>query len=204
MFKDDYENNLEYFSNLEKEEYLSAMLGFIEASLFSSNLFNIYTEPEDLEEKTKGKLAYIKNFYDDFLLDEFRVNPDSILKTKFFEGMVFAHNHDEYASKTTEFNSLFEYVFKESLDYYDIVGILIKEPSRKLEEDETLSMREFDTLCNYVKNNTEGFVSMSIVTKMLKNHAYKTNHIFDAEVVESLIQSTAKSYLREYNIEVSV
>ena len=41
-------------------------------------------------------------------------------------------------------------------------------------------MKEFDVLCNYIKNNTKGFVSMNIVTKMLRNHAYKTNHIFDA------------------------
>lgn len=204
MFRDDYEGNLEYFNNLAREDYLSAMLKFIETSLFSSNIFNIYTEPENLEEKTKGKLSYIRAFYDDFLLDEFRVDPDAILKTKFFEGMVFAMTHDSYARNSSEFTDLFDYVFKESLDYDDIVEVLIKEPTRKLDDDETLSMREFDTLCNYVKNNTEGYVPMSIVTKMLKNHAYKTNHIFDAEVVESLIRSTAKSYLERFGIDATV
>ncbi len=204
MFKDDYEANSEYFKGLEKEEYLSAMLENIEDALFSSNIYNIYTEPEDLEETTRGRLAHIKNFYDDFLLDEFRRDPDSILKTPFFRGMVFAQNEDIYASQTNEFTELFDYVFKESLDYDDIVSILIKEPVRKLENDEPLSMKEFDNLCNYVKNNTSGYVPMSIITGMLKNHAYKTNHIFDPEVVESLIRSTAKSYLDEWNIPVTV
>ena len=204
MFKDDYEANKDYFQGLEKEEYLSAMLAFIEDALFSSNIYNIYTDPVDLEEVTEGKLAYIKNFYDDFLLDEFRVDPDSILKTKFFRGMVFANTNDLYASKTKEFGDLFEYIFKISLDYDDIVSILIKEPKRKLEEDEALSMKEFDVLCNYIKNNTKGFVSMNIVTKMLRNHAYKTNHIFDAEVVKSIVASTIGSYLETYGIVVQV
>ena len=54
--------------------------------------------------------------------------------------MVFANTNDLYASKTKEFGDLFEYIFKISLDYDDIVSILIKEPKRKLEEDEALSM----------------------------------------------------------------
>ena len=204
MFKNDYDANRDYFQGLEREEYLSAMLDFIEKSLFSSNIFNIYSEPDNLEEVTQGKLGYIKNFYDDFLLGEFRIDPDSILKTKFFRGMTFALREDRYASKTQEFMALFEYVFKESLDYDDIVEVLIKEPIRKLEEDEVLSLKEFDILCNYVKNNTDGYVDMSIVTKMLKYHAYKTNHIFDGEVVEKIVYSVAKSYLAQWGIEVEV
>lgn len=204
MFKDDYEGNRDYFQGREKEEYLSAMLAFIENALFSSNVYNIYTEEPDLVALSTGKLAYIKNFYDDFLLDEFRVDPDSILKTRFFRGMVFAKNEDAYASQTDEFNSLFEYVFTESLDYDAIVSILIKEPTRKLAADEPLSMKEFDVLCNYIKNNTVGCVPMNIVTKMLRNHAYKSNHIFDADVVKSLVYSTVASYLETWHIKVEV
>lgn len=207
MFKNDYEENRDYFQNLEKDDYLSAMLGFIENSLFSSNIYNIYSDDigeDELEERTRGKLAYIKNFYDDFLLDEFREDPDSILKTKFFRGMAYAQENDIFASKTQEFKSLYNYVFKESIDYDDVVEILIKEAVKKLSSDEVLSMKEFDNLCNFVKNNTEGYVSMTIVTKMLKNHAYKSNHIFDREVVESLVRSLAKSYLWQWDIEVDV
>lgn len=204
MFKNDYEANRAYFRDLEQDEYLSAMLTFIESALFSSNLFGIYNELDDLIAATEGKLSYIKNFYDDFLLNRFKTDPSAILKTKFFQGMVYARDNDLYASHSQEFMQLFDYVFKKSLEYDDIVGILIKEPVRKLESDESLSMKEFDDLCNYIKNNTYGFISMEIVTKMLKNHAYKTNHIFDAEVVKSLVRTVAKSYLEPWGIDVLI
>lgn len=204
MFKNDYDSNLEYFQGYAKEEYLISMLSFIENSLFSSNVMNIFKDPCDLEGETKGKLSYIRRFFDDFMLDEFKKDPEAILRTKFFRGMMFAKENDLYASKTKEFMDLFAYIFDEALDYDGIVEVLIKGPVNALTTDESLSLKEFDTLCNYVKNNIHGFVPMSIVTKMLKNHAFKTNHIFDAEVIECLVRSTAKSYLEPYGIRVRV
>lgn len=204
MFKNDYDSNLEYFQGHAKEEYLFSMLSFVENSLFSSNVMNIFKEPDDLEDETKGKLCHIRRFFDDFMLEEFKKDPSAILKTKFFRGMMFAKENDLYAPRTKEFMDLYTYIFDEALDYEGIVEVLIKEPVSKLLADETLSLKEFDILCNYVKNNIYGFVPMSIVTKMLKNHAFKTNHIFDAEVIKCLVRSIAKNYLESFGMQVEV
>ncbi len=200
MFKDSFIENREYFQNIDKNVYLKEMLKFIEDTLFSSNLFHIYGDTPDLDEYTKNKLFYIRNFYNDFLLGAFKDNPELILKIRFFRGMEFAKCEDVYASKTTEFMNLYNYVFKESLDYADIVEVLIKEPLRALRANEALSIHDFDILCNYVKNNTAGVVDDDIVKKMLHNHAYKINHIFDGLVAEALISTTIKSYLASFNI----
>ncbi len=204
MFKDDFEENREYFQNIEKNAYLKDMLEFICNMLFSKNIFHIYGEVEDLDAITKGKLTFLKNFYDDFLLEEFKVSPESILKIRFFKGMEFARLHDEYASSTKEFNDLYDYIFNTSLDYKGIVEVLLKNPLAVLHKKEALPFKEFDILCNYVKNNTKGFVEIDIVECMLYNHAFKLNHIFDIEVAECLVISTIKSYLETYSIEVKV
>jgi len=204
MFKNDFESNFEYFQGIEKEEYLREMLSFIEDALFSSNIFHIYSEPIDLDEFTEGKLSYIKNFYDDFLLEEFKSEPDNILKTKLFKGLRFAKCNDLYASSTREFNELYNYIFKESLDYFGIVEVLMKNPLSSLETADALSMKDFNTLCNYVKNNIYGSIEMSLVTNMLKKHAYKINHIFDIEVVMQLVKATIQNYLKEFDVEVEV
>lgn len=204
MFKNDFEANAEYFQGIEKEEYLREMLNFIEDALFSSNIFHIYSEPDEIDALTNGKLAYIKNFYDDFLLDEFKNDPDNILKTKLFKGLEYTKNHDLYASNSSEFNRLYEYIFKESIDYFGIVEVLLKSSLSSLDTMDALSMKDFNTLCNYVKNNVDGYVEMDIVTSMLKKHAYKINHIFDIEVVKELVKSTIQSYLDEFKIECQI
>ncbi len=204
MFKDDFENNTEYFQGISKEEYLSEMLKFIETLLFSSNIFHIYGEPEDIQESTKGKLEYIKRFYDDFLLEAFKEDPENILKTKIFKGFEFAKRKDIYASKTKEFETIYDYIFNVSIDYFGIVEVLTKDPIANILKGETLSIKEFDIICNYVKNNVEGHIEMDLVTAMLHNHAYKSNHIFDREVTETLVFSTIQSYLEEFGLTVSL
>ncbi len=62
MFKNDFDNNSEYFRNIEKREYLRGMLDLIEETLFSRNIFHIYTVSSNLNESNRGKLQYIKNF----------------------------------------------------------------------------------------------------------------------------------------------
>lgn len=204
MFKNEFEENREYFQNIEKEEYLSAMIDFLEDSLFSSNMFHIYNEIEDLENYAPASISYIKAFYDDFLLEEFKKDSSSILKTKFFRGLEYARTKDIYACRIKAFNELYDYVFHESLDYADIVRVLTKDAISKLKSGEVLSLKDFDILCFYVKNNIAGFIDMDIVTKMLKNHAYKHNHIFDREVVEEIISSTLKSYLDSFGVKAHV
>ncbi len=204
MFKNEFDENSEYFQNIEKEEYLSAMIEFIENSLFSGNLFHIYSEVDDLENYKEGSLSYIRCFYDDFLLEEFKRDPESILKTKFFRGLEYAKKNDLYAARINEFTKLYDYVFHESLDYEDIVSVLIKDAKEKLANGEVLSLKDFDILCFYVKNNIAGYIDMDMVTKMLKNHAYKYNHIFERGVVEELVSSTIKSYLENSGVEAHI
>lgn len=204
MFKNDFDANSEYFQGIKKEVYKKEMLKFIEDTLFSSNLFHIYGEVTDIEEKTKGKLDYIRRFYDDFLLDEFKLDPKNILKIRLFRGMEYARLNDLYASCSEEFTSLYDYIFKESLDYEGIIEVLLKEPLVMLKKHETLSMASFDTVCNYVKNNIDGLIDMDLAMSMLHNHAYKKNHIFDIEVAEEIVKSTITHYLKEYSIDVKV
>lgn len=204
MFKEDFDNNSEYFQNLNKEEYLRAMLKFIENTFFCSNIFHIYDEPENIDNITEGKLSYIRYFYDDFLLKEFELNPESILKTKLFRGLEYAKKHDLYAAQTKEFNSLYDYIFKESIDYYEIKNILIKEPLEQLKKRKKLSFQEFDILCNWIKNNINDTIDLDISIAFLYSHVYKINHIFDKEVAECLLRSIIKEYLSPYEMNIQI
>lgn len=201
MFKNDFDKNGEYFQGIKKEEYLCAMLEFLEDVLFSKNLFHIYGESLEDGGIYDGKLTYIRNFYDDFLLDEFKDKPENVLKTRFFKGLEFAKSEDEYASCIGEFTRLYDYVFSESIDYRGIVDVLTKDAIGKLRKGESLSLKEFDLLCNYVKNYIEDTIPMDIVTGMLKNHAFKANHIFDREVATILVRSVIQNYLESYGIK---
>lgn len=199
MFKNDYENNLEYFQNRNKQEYLYSGLEFIENTLFSGNIYHIYDE-STLENRNTS-LEYIRNFYDDFMLEEFKKDPENLLKTKFFRGVRYAFENDDYASKVDDFISLYDYAFKESLNYEELTSIILKPILSKLYDGSFLNLSEFDLLCDYVKNNTAGYVNMNIVTNMIKNHAFKANHIFDRDVVKELIKSTTKDYMDNYNLK---
>lgn len=204
MFKNNFDENIEYFQNISKEEYLSEMLKFIEDILFSSNVYHIYSETQDLDEFAHGKLEFIKCFYDDFLLEEFNKKPENILNTRFFKGLEFTRIHDLYANKTKEFQSLYKYVFEESIDYFGITHVLLNEPLKNLKEKRVLSMRDFGLVCNYVKNNIDGLIDMNLATSMLHNHAYKTNHIFDPSVIVEIVKSIIHDYMSKYDLELDV
>lgn len=204
MFKNEFDENIEYFQGIEKSIYLEAMLKFIEDTLFSQNIFSIYIEIDDIDSITRGKLKYIKSFYDDFLLEEFKNHPEHILKTRFFKGFAFALNNDLYASKTREFNELYDYVFKLSVDYEGIVEVLMKDIFALLEKGESLSIKDFQLLLDYIKNNINSKLDMNLVTSMLRNHALKKNHIFDREVSIILVSSTIIDYLESFGIEAKV
>ncbi|MCI8497927.1 MAG: hypothetical protein HFG33_00800 [Bacilli bacterium] len=195
MFKDEFEENIEYFQGIKKEVYLKAMLEFIEDSLFSG-----FDSPQAAE----SKLKYMRCFYDDFLLLEFKKDPESLLKTRFFKGLVSAFKDDAYARDSLEFKDFYEYVFNVSLDYMGIIEVLTKDAIGNLKDGEELGIKEFNLMCNYVKNNIDGVLDMDIVTGMLKNHAFKKNHIFDRDVACELVSSTIKNYLTTFGIDSQV
>ncbi len=204
MFKNEFDENSLYFQNISKNEYLQLMLRFIEDTLFSSNIFHIYSEVSDIDLVTKGKLNFIKQFYDDFLLIELNKNPENILNTSFFKGLVYSLKNDSYAAKTKEFNDLYNYVFNESIDYTGIVEVLLGEAFQCLKEKKSLSIHDFDLVCNYVKNNIENSLDMDLITGLLHNHAYKTNHIFDPLVVEKIVSALIDDYTAQYGIKLKV
>ncbi len=202
MFKDDFETNAEYFQDRSKEEYITAMRNFIEEKLFSGNIYSI-SENDDIENafKTNKVTEYITRFYDDFLLSEVKNGYENLFKVSFFKGLNHALNYDKYAKENEEFLKLYDYVFKESIDFEKSSNEILLPIKNKLNNDETLLLSEFDTLCNYTQNNIRGYIDMDIVTGMIKNHAYKRNPIFNRCVVEELTKSLASDYFAKYDID---
>ena len=206
MFKNDFENNLEYFQNMSKEDYLSSILNFIEQELFSKNLYHIYpvTSEEERNIKKESTINYIKSFYDDFLLDEFKKKPENLLNTSFFRGIKFAKENDEYAKDDLVFSELCDYIFNKSLSYDELVSIILNPIMSKLNDGETLSSKEFDILSNYIKNNSNGFISIDLALNMIKNHALKINHIFEEDVVKEIVRSLVLDYNKSNHINCEI
>ena len=206
MFKNDFENNLEYFQNMSKEDYLAGILNFIEQELFSKNLYHIYsvTSEEERKIKKESTINYIKSFYDDFLLDEFKKKPENLLNTSFFRGIYFAKENDEYARNDAMFSELCDYIFNKSLSYDELISIILNPIMSKLNNGETLSSKEFDILSNYIKNNSKGFISIDLALNMIKNHALKINHIFEEDVVKEIVRSLILDYSNTSHIKYTV
>lgn len=199
MFKDDFDANREYFQNISKDEYLFSMVEFI-----SSKFRNIEEELKEEESTAFNRfdsiIAYTRSFYDDFMLGAFEENPHLIFFTDFFKAL-YSTRSSGLKELNSAFSDLFDYIFSTGYDKY------CKIVMEKIYDDikgDCLSVKDFDILCNYVKNNIDGRVSMDIVQLMIKNHAYKTNHIFDRDVVKSLLYSVALDYMRRYRFRISL
>jgi len=203
MFKNEYDENIEYFQGLKKDEYLYSMLKFITDKLYSGNLFQIYDD-EDVEIKLSNSpvLKYIRKFYDDFMLPLIKADEFAIFASNFYKALEYAKNNDKFVNLTS-FDELYNYIFCESINYNEITTKILLELKNKLSKGKIL-LSDFEILCNYIKNNIDGFISMDIVEYMIKNHAYKSNHIFDREVVKILVYSTAKDYLSRFEISPTI
>ncbi len=199
MFKKEFQENIDYFKGIPKSEYLFYMLEYITNKLFSGNLLQIHEDTGSSSDKTLG---YIRAFFDDFIRDEVNKLDQNIFSSPFFKGLEYAKKHDEYASKNEEFLKLYEYI-SDTCDYDSKCKKIESELLLELEK-EKLSIGEFELLCNFVKNNKNGFVKMSIVGSMLRLHAYKKNHIFDREVVKVLVYSTVRDYLIDLEEDVHI
>ena len=204
MFKNEFDENSEYFQNINKDEYLYSMMKFICDKLESGNLFQIY-DSENLDEtiNRSSVLKYMRTFYDDFMLPLIKQNKENIFDTPFFKSLKYAEKHDEYASLNASFNEFVNYVFNESIDYFASEEEIKKNLKEKLSSSH-LSIQEFDLLCNYVKNNITGIITMDFACCMIKNHAYKSNHIFDRDVVKGLLYSTCFDYLKVFGIKPNI
>jgi len=203
MFKNEYDENIEYFQGLKKDEYLYSMLKFITDKLYSGNLFQIYDD-EDVEIKLSNSpvLKYIRKFYYDFMLPLIKADEFAIFASNFYKALEYAKNNDKFVNLTS-FDELYNYIFCESINYNEITTKILLELKNKLSKGKVL-LSDFEILCNYIKNNIDGFISMDIVEYMIKNHAYKSNHIFDREVVKILVYSTAKDYLSRFEISPTI
>lgn len=185
MFKDEYEENKDYFQNIPKEEYLDAMLSKIEELLFKEDKLEIY------------EIEAIKVFFDDFLYTKFNEDKLNLLKTKLFKGLN-THLSKNYSK---EYKQLYEYIF-EKTNYSNEVDNIIKPILNKFEEKEGLNINEYNILTNYIKNYIKDYIDMDVVYELLRLHAYKTNHIFDKEVVNIILKSITREYT-DFNIRIS-
>lgn len=181
MFKYEFNENADYFKGIQKNEYLFYMLEYIISKFTSCSV-------------VQG-VEYIKRFIDDFFLEELNKERNNIVLTPIFKAI-------EIIKDNPEIKDLYDYIMEKS-DYDKKVNEIEKELDEILKKDK-LSISEFELLCNYVKNNNKGYISMNIVGIMLNLHAYKKNHIFDREVVKVLVYSTTKDYLRDLSVDVNI
>ena len=200
MFKNDFDSNADYFQNLSKNEYLYSILKFLTDKLNSLNLLSIFDE-EDIT-KPSGVIAQIRKFYDDFVLPKIQEDCNFIWSIDLFSSLEFALKHDSYASRNDEFNELYDYIFTSSRyddnesKFLNSIGQMIKEGP--------LSLKDFERLSDYAKNNRSGIMPMDLVEAMIKLHAYKENHIFDRKVVKSILASILYSYFSDLEIMPSI
>ena len=185
MFKNEYEENKDYFQNISKEEYLDAMLNRIEELLFKEDKLEIYN------------IEAIKVFFDDFLCNLFKDDSLNLLKTNLFKGLNF-HLSKDYSK---EYKQLYEYIF-EKTDYIKVVNEIIKPILNKFNDKEGLNINEYNILTNYIRNNIKDYISIDVVYELLRLHAYKINHIFDREVVKIILKSIIREYT-DFNIRIS-
>ena len=183
MFKDNFEENREYFQNISKEEYLEAMLTYLEKKLF---------EDTKLEEYN---IKAIKLFFDDFLNEKFESDTTNLFKTKLFRGLNYhyAKNYSE------EYQSLYNYIFDQT-NYIETVKEIIT-PIIEKSNNDSLTMNEYNILTYYIKNNIKGFIDINLCYNILRLHAFKTNHIFDQEVAKVLVESIVRT-ITDLNIKV--
>ena len=175
MFKDSYEDNLDYFQNKDKDEYLSAMLIKIEDLLYSDSL-------------SEYNIKAIKLFFDDFLASKF-IDKSNLLKTKLFRGL----NYHLVKDNSKEYKKLYDYIFDKT-NYKIEVDNLMSNVFDKLNKKEKLSLNEYSLLNNYVLNNIDGFVSIDIINNMFYLHAYKINHIFDIKTTKELLRCLIRHF----------
>ena len=183
MFKDDFEDNREYFQNISKEEYLEAMLIYLEKKLFEDNKLEEYN------------IKAIKLFFDDFLNEKFENDSTNLFKTKLFRGLNY-HYAKDYS---IEYQTLYNYIFDKT-NYIEKEKEIIT-PIIDKSNNESLTMNEYNILTYYIKNNIKGFIDINLCYNILRLHAFKTNHIFDQEVAKILVESIIRT-ITDLNIKV--
>ena len=184
MFKDEYLENIDYFQHKTKEEYLDALLIELENKLFEDKVLEDYN------------IKAIKLFFDDFLINKFKENKASIFETRLFRGLNY-HLTKDYSK---EFKELYDYIYKES-DYKNIKDELVNPIIDNMMDN--LSFSDYHILTNYIKNNTLGFIDYDLYSKVLYLHAFKTNHVFDKDVVVMLINSLVLD-MTDLNIKIEI
>lgn len=184
MFKYDYLNNIDYFQNRQKEEYLDAILSLFENKLFEDNKLEDYN------------IKAIKLFFDDFLNNKFKEDKTNIFKTLLFRGLNY-HLTKDYSK---EYKELYDYIFKES-NYMEIKNEIINPIIDNMMDN--LSISDYFILTNYIKNNIDGFIDYDLYSKVLYLHVFKTNHVFDKDVVLMLINSLVLD-ITDLNIKIEI
>ena len=203
MFKNDFEKNTEYFQKIDKDEYLYAMLKFITDKLYSKNALQIYEENfEESKLDNNSFLICIENFYNDFYRKEILEDENKIYSNDFLKALEYCRHNDLYAPSCKKFIDIYNSIM-DSSHYREITEKSEKYFIDKLKSG-TLSISDFDLLSNYIKNNIDNCISMELVLPVIRNHAYKLNHIFDRDVIRTILNSIVNDYLKEFEMTFSI
>ena len=187
MFKNDFDNNREYFQNVSKDIYIKEIEKYICKKFENYNGESTY-------------LNYYKRFYDDFILPIIRESEESIFTFEIFKILKMVYRNNELNSE--DFIAFYNYVFSSS-NYFEISDKIISRIESIMENGE-LSITDYEILNNYIKNTVDEYIKNHLSCLLIKNHVYKYNHIFDTFIVKKIVLSIANDFFRKYGIRVNI
>ena len=184
MFRNDFDNNINYFKDIDKEIYITELDKYICMRLSSADV---------------SYLNYFRRFYDDFILPKIQNCSEYIFNTELFKTLKTLYKINNKLITNDSFLSFYKYIFSSS-NYFDKSDEIINNIKSQIE----IGVVDYQILTNYIKNTCLEYIPIDICCIMLKNHIYRTNHIFDSEVVKKIVLSIANDFLRKYNIIVNI
>lgn len=188
MFKDDFDNNKSYFQNITKEVYIEQISEYI-----SNNLKNYSDDKEYLN--------CFKKFYDDFILPKIDEKPENIFDLTLFKSIREVYEENKI-NNNEALLSFYNYIFSSS-KYFDKSDFIIRQIKSEMQNNK-LSVSDYQILTNYVKNTIDDIIPLDIACLLIRNHAFKYNHIFDANITKKIVLSIANDFFRKYDIRINI
>lgn len=174
MFRDNFDENIEYFNNIPLDDYLYSLNMFICEQIKSGSISNLK----------------IKEFYDDFILPNIKNNELNIFSTSFFKYLYQNRNN---------LIELYTYVFDTS-NYSNTLNKFIAQ----IRETRELDVKSYEVLSNYIKNGIDDYIDIDIVLILIHDHVYRKNHLFDVEVIKKILSSILHDYFLPYQIDINI
>ena len=187
MFKSDFQDNREYFQNIDKEIYIRELEKYICTSIINNN----------------GESKYytdFRKFYDDFILPSIKENEETIFTFEIFKTLKIVYRNNNI--NNDEFIKFYDYIFASS-NYFEISDRIINR-IKNIMETNKLSINDSEMLNNYIKNSSEEYIDDYLCCLLIKNHIYKYNHIFDVNIVKKIVLSIANDFFKKYGIKINI